>query len=183
MNAPNPDRRRELLDKISEYLEAAQAITDEIGEGRPAIWSSARWMRFGRLRGRTRIPTSRHSGDLQISAHSAQIGVGAGAIPRQTVGHSHLPPINKPKPAREPRLQASRCAMKIKFTSWTAEDDAALAASVRANVSPMRMSIRLRRSLASVKRRIREMALEDASLQSKNSGSAPDEIDRVVPNE
>jgi hypothetical protein len=28
----DPDRRRELLNKLSEHLESAQAITDELGE-------------------------------------------------------------------------------------------------------------------------------------------------------
>lgn len=29
----DPQKRRQLLDKLSEHLEAAQAITDELGEG------------------------------------------------------------------------------------------------------------------------------------------------------
>jgi len=46
-----------------------------------------------------------------------------------------------------------------KNTVWTLEDDAALAKGVTDNVSPLRLATRLRRSVNSVKRRIRELGL------------------------
>jgi hypothetical protein len=46
-----------------------------------------------------------------------------------------------------------------KNTVWTPEEDALLAKAVRDNVSPLRLSARLQRSLNSVKRRIRELGL------------------------
>ena len=49
--------------------------------------------------------------------------------------------------------------MKTKNTAWTAEEDAALAEAVKDKVSPARLSVRLRRSEGSIKRRIRELAL------------------------
>jgi hypothetical protein len=49
-----------------------------------------------------------------------------------------------------------------KNTLWTPEEDALLAKAVKDNVSPLRLASRLKRSLNSVKRRIRELGLTGA---------------------
>ena len=49
--------------------------------------------------------------------------------------------------------------MKTKNTAWTAEEDAALERAVRDKVSPARLSVRLRRSEGTIKRRMRELNL------------------------
>lgn len=52
-----------------------------------------------------------------------------------------------------------------KNTHWTPEQDALLAKAVEDNVSPLRLAARLKRSLNSVKRRIRELGLSKDSAQ------------------
>lgn len=49
--------------------------------------------------------------------------------------------------------------MKNKTTAWTSEEDAALAAAIKAKVSPARLTVRLQRSEAAIKRRLRELGL------------------------
>jgi hypothetical protein len=49
--------------------------------------------------------------------------------------------------------------MKTKNTAWTADEDAALAEAIKNKVSPARLSVRLQRSAASIKRRMRELGL------------------------
>lgn len=49
--------------------------------------------------------------------------------------------------------------MKTKNTAWTAEEEKALAEAVEGKISPARLSIRLNRSEASIKRRMRELGL------------------------
>lgn len=50
-------------------------------------------------------------------------------------------------------------AMKNKTTAWTTDEDAALAAAIRAKISPARLTVRLQRSEAAIKRRLRELGL------------------------
>ena len=50
-------------------------------------------------------------------------------------------------------------AMKTKNTEWRPEEDAELAKAVDAKVSAARLSVRLKRSQASVKRRMRDLGL------------------------
>lgn len=49
--------------------------------------------------------------------------------------------------------------MKTKTTAWTAEEDAALAQAAIENVSAERLCVRLKRSVSSIKRRMRELGL------------------------
>jgi hypothetical protein len=49
--------------------------------------------------------------------------------------------------------------MKTKNTAWTAEEDSALERAVQDKISPARLSVRLRRSEGSIKRRMRELNL------------------------
>ena len=49
--------------------------------------------------------------------------------------------------------------MKYKYTRWTAEEEEILAQAVKDNVSPARLSVRLQRAPASIKRRMRELGL------------------------
>jgi hypothetical protein len=49
--------------------------------------------------------------------------------------------------------------MKTKNTAWTASEDALLAQAVEEKISAARLSVRLRRSEASVKRRMRDLGL------------------------
>jgi hypothetical protein len=49
--------------------------------------------------------------------------------------------------------------VKTKNTAWTAEEDAVLAKAARESVSPARLSVRLHRSVGSIKRRMRELGL------------------------
>ena len=49
--------------------------------------------------------------------------------------------------------------MKTKNSAWTAEEDADLATAARESVSPARLSVRLHRSVGSIKRRMRELGL------------------------
>jgi hypothetical protein len=50
-----------------------------------------------------------------------------------------------------------------KNTAWTSEEDIILSKGVMEQVSPVRLAVRLRRSLNSVKRRIRELGLVSAN--------------------
>lgn len=50
-----------------------------------------------------------------------------------------------------------------KNTAWTPEEDIILSRGVMEQVSPVRLAVRLRRSLNSVKRRIRELGLVSAN--------------------
>ena len=49
--------------------------------------------------------------------------------------------------------------MKSKNTPWTAAEEIALAEAVQNKISPLRLSVRLHRSEASIKRRMRELGL------------------------
>ena len=49
--------------------------------------------------------------------------------------------------------------MKNKNTHWTSDEEAALAEAVEDKISPLRLSVRLQRSEASIKRRMRELGL------------------------
>ena len=64
--------------------------------------------------------------------------------------------------------------MKNKTTPWTPEEDAALAAAVLDNVSPARLTVRLHRSQAAIKRRQRELGLtgKRRMIESEMPGSA-----------
>ncbi len=77
---------------------------------------------------------------------------------------------------------SSELAMKTKNTAWTAAEDAALAEAVKDNVSPARLSVRLQRAEASIKRRMRELGLagkrRGARVVTKASTQAP--IDPMV---
>ena len=49
--------------------------------------------------------------------------------------------------------------MKNKTTAWTPEEDAALAVAIESKISPARLTVRLQRSEAAIKRRLRELGL------------------------
>jgi ParB-like chromosome segregation protein Spo0J len=49
--------------------------------------------------------------------------------------------------------------MKTKNTEWLPEEDAELRKAVETKVSPARLSVRLKRSEVSIKRRLRDLGL------------------------
>lgn len=49
--------------------------------------------------------------------------------------------------------------MKSKNTPWTTQEETALTEAVESEISPLRLSVRLHRSEASIKRRMRELGL------------------------
>lgn len=66
--------------------------------------------------------------------------------------------------------------MKTKNTAWTAEEDAVLATAAREAVSPARLSVRLHRSVASIKRRMRELGLSGSRRGPREAARSSIEI-------
>jgi len=56
--------------------------------------------------------------------------------------------------------------MKTKTTPWTKEEDVLLAASIQENISLLRFSVRLHRSEAGIRRRMRELGLKGRKRRS-----------------
>jgi hypothetical protein len=68
--------------------------------------------------------------------------------------------------------------MKTKNTAWTTDEDTLLAQAARDKISPARLSVRLRRSEGSIKRRMRELGL--AGKKRAASGDIRVELDLTV---
>ena len=63
--------------------------------------------------------------------------------------------------------------MKSKNTPWSTEEESALAEAVKSQISPLRLSVRLRRSEASIKRRMRELGLAGKRRGPRKSALLP----------
>lgn len=59
--------------------------------------------------------------------------------------------------------------MKTKTTPWTAAEDAALEQAARDNVSAERLCVRMKRSVGSIKRRMRELGLRGSRRKPRES--------------
>jgi hypothetical protein len=68
--------------------------------------------------------------------------------------------------------------MKNKTTTWTAEEDAVLVQGAANNISAERLSVRLRRSVGSIKRRMRQLQLVGRARISEEPGPAQVELVR-----
>lgn len=67
--------------------------------------------------------------------------------------------------------------MKNKTTAWTAEEDAALAAALEDKISAARLTVRLQRSEAAIKRRMRDLGL---SARRRNAADPEQRIEPTL---